>query len=85
MVFYLNLSDTILLSYPDHLDLDSILEKLPDLRSHFLPGLPHRPQPLQLFKCCVSLQEMCVCVWKGMKGQETIIKNKHAHMYSHKI
>lgn len=82
-------SYTILLSYPDHLDLDSILEKSPDLGCHFLPGLAHRPQSLQLFKCGVCLQETgkcvraCVCVWvvgvSRLEGQEIIIKNKHAH------
>lgn len=43
-------------SYPDHLDLNSILEKSPDLGCYFLPGLPHRSQPLQLFKCGICLE-----------------------------
>lgn len=49
-------------SYPDHLDLNSTLEKSPDLGRHLLPGLPHHPQPLQLFKCGICLET--VQVWK---------------------
>lgn len=43
-------------SYPDHLDLNSILEKSPDLGCYLLPGLPHSSQPLQLFKCGICLE-----------------------------
>lgn len=54
-------------SYPDHLDLNSILEKIPDLGCYFLPGFSHRSQPLQLFKCGICLetaQNLCkpICV-----------------------
>lgn len=52
-------------SYPDHLDLNSILEKCPDLGCYFLPGLPHRSQPLQLFKCGICLetvQNLCTAM-----------------------
>lgn len=43
-------------SYPDHLDLNSMLEKGPDLGRYFQPGLPHHSQPLQLFECAVCLE-----------------------------
>lgn len=90
-------SHTILLSYPDHLDLDSILEESPDLGCHFLPGLPHRPQPLQLLKCGVCLQETgkCVCAhvyvkdWKDMKllakvnmHTQLFLTNADVHLYN---
>lgn len=53
----ISVSHIILVSYPDHLDLDSALEKGPDLRGHFLPCLSHCPQSLQLLKCSVRLQQ----------------------------
>lgn len=55
-------------------------EKGPDLGGYFYPGLPHRSQPLQLFKCAVCLETVeklreHMCVLLPAVGIYTTIKN----------